>query len=94
VYKPEEDWPRALFTGCSVNFSFLPGDLSDHVLVHLGYEWCSPGKSLLRAPESLGMEDEAAALAKKNSPYQQVMRGCLSLCPRASSPLTPLSWVS
>lgn len=87
VYKPERKIGRiALFTGCSVNF-LLPslGISLINVLVHLGYEVVLPkGEVCCGAPlRSLGMEDEAAALAKKNLTIFSRLNAeaILSLCP-------------
>jgi glycolate oxidase iron-sulfur subunit len=87
VYKPERKRGRvALFTGCSVNF-LLPslGISLINVLVHLGYEVVLPkGEVCCGAPlRSLGMEDEAAALAKKNLTIFSRLNAeaVLSLCP-------------
>lgn len=87
VYKPQRKIGRiALFTGCSVNF-LLPslGISLINVLVHLGYEVVLPkGEVCCGAPlRSLGMEDEAAALAKKNLTIFSRLNAeaILSLCP-------------
>ena len=87
VYKPERKIGRvALFTGCSINF-LLPslGISLINVLVHLGYEVVLPkGEVCCGAPlRSLGMEDEAAALAKKNLTIFSRLNAeaVLSLCP-------------
>lgn len=87
VYKPERKIGRiAVFTGCSVNF-LLPslGISLINVLVHLGYEVVLPkGEVCCGAPlRSLGMEDEAAALAKKNLTIFSRLNAeaVVSLCP-------------
>jgi glycolate oxidase iron-sulfur subunit len=87
VYKPERKIGRvALFTGCSINY-LLPslGISLINILVHLGYEVVLPkGEVCCGAPlRSLGMEDEAAALAKKNLTIFSRLNAeaVLSLCP-------------
>jgi glycolate oxidase iron-sulfur subunit len=87
VYKPERKIGRvALFTGCSTNF-FYPhlGMSLINVLLRLGYEVVLPkGEVCCGAPlRGLGLEDDAAELARKN--YETFSKlnaeAILSLCP-------------
>lgn len=87
VYKPERKIGRiALFTGCSVNY-LLPhlGISLINILLHLGYEVVLPkGEVCCGAPfRSLGLEDEAVELAKKNLMTFSKLNpeAILSLCP-------------
>lgn len=94
VYKPnrrsagaEREIGRvALFTGCSTNFLYPHlGTSLINVLLRLGYEVVLPtGEVCCGAPfRSLGLEDDAVALAKKN--YETFSKlnveAILSLCP-------------
>ncbi len=87
VYKPERKIGRiALFTGCSTNFLFPRlGKSLINVLVHLGYEVVLPkGEVCCGAPfRSLGFEEDAAALARKNVEIFGKLNAeaILSLCP-------------
>ncbi len=87
VYRPERKIGRvALFTGCSVNY-LLPhiGISLINVLLHLGYEVVLPmGEVCCGAPfRSLGLEDVAVELAKKNLLTFSKLNpdAILSLCP-------------
>jgi len=83
---PKKKGRVAIFIGCSVNF-FLPhlGDSLINVLQSLGYEVVLPRDEVCcGAPlRALGMDEEAAALAKQN--YRVISRlkveAVLSLCP-------------
>jgi glycolate oxidase iron-sulfur subunit len=87
IYKPDRKIGRiALFTGCSTNFLFPHlGESLINVLLHLGYEVVLPkGEVCCGVPlRSLGLEDEAVEMAKKN--YEIFSRlkveAILSLCP-------------
>ncbi len=87
VYKPEKKIGRvAFFTGCSTNFLFPHLGVSlINVLVRLGYEVVLPkGEVCCGAPlRSLGLEDEAVELAKKNlATFSKLnSEAVLSLCP-------------
>ncbi len=87
VYKPERRVGRiALFTGCSTNFLFPHlGKSLINVLVHLGYEVVLPkGEVCCGAPlRSLGFEDDAAVLARRNLEIFGKLNAeaILSLCP-------------
>jgi len=76
----------AVFTGCSVNF-FLPhlGESLINVLQSLGYEVVLPKDEVCcGAPlRALGMDEEAAALAKQNHRIFSKLKveAVLSLCP-------------
>jgi glycolate oxidase iron-sulfur subunit len=83
---PKKKGRVAIFIGCSVNF-FLPhiGESLINVLQSLGYEVVLPKDEVCcGAPlRALGMDEEAAALAKQN--YRVISRlkvdAVLSLCP-------------
>jgi glycolate oxidase iron-sulfur subunit len=88
ILKPGES-PRgrvAMFTGCSVNFLF-PGLGASliNVLLGLGYEVVlPPGEVCCGAPlRALGLEKDAASLARKNMEVFGRLRAeaVLSLCP-------------
>lgn len=87
VYKPEKKIGRvALFTGCSINFVFPNLGLSlINVLLRLGYEVVLPkGEVCCGAPfRSLGLEEDAVELAKKNLDIFGKLNAeaVLSLCP-------------
>lgn len=87
VYRPEKKIGRvALFTGCSTNFLFPHLGFSlINVLVHLGYEVVLPkGEVCCGAPfRSLGLEDEAIDLARKNIAVFSRLNAevIVSLCP-------------
>ncbi len=87
VYKPERKIGRvALFTGCSTNFLYPHlGTSLINVLLRLGYEVVLPaGEACCGAPfRSLGLEDEAVELAKKNyETFRKLnVEAILSLCP-------------
>ena len=87
VYKPEKKIGRvALFTGCSTNFLFPRLGMSlINVLLRLGYEVVLPqGEVCCGAPfRSLGFEDDAAELARKNQKVFGKLNAeaVLSLCP-------------
>ncbi|MCL5023142.1 MAG: (Fe-S)-binding protein [Nitrospirae bacterium] len=87
VYKPEKKRGRvALFTGCSTNFLFPYLGISlINVLLKLGYEVVLPkGEVCCGAPfRGLGLEEDAAELAKKNHEIFSKLNAeaVLSLCP-------------
>lgn len=87
VYKPERKIGRvALFTGCSTNFLYPHLGISlINVLLRLGYEVVLPtGEVCCGAPfRSLGLEDDAVELAKKNHETFSKLNAeaILSLCP-------------
>lgn len=87
VFKPERKIGRvALFTGCSVNFLFPSLGVSlVNVLLRMGYEVVLPkGEVCCGAPlRSIGLEDEAIELAKKNLAIFSRLNSeaILSLCP-------------
>ncbi len=87
VYKPERKVGRVvLFTGCSTNFLFPHLGVSlINVLLHLGYEVILPkGEVCCGAPfRSLGLEEDAIQLAKKNHETFSKLNAeaILSLCP-------------
>jgi len=87
VYKPQRKIGRiALFTGCSTNFLYPRlGKSLINVLTHLGYEVVLPvGEVCCGAPfRSLGMEDDAVELARKNHATFSKLNAeaVLSLCP-------------
>ncbi len=87
VYKPEKKVGRiALFTGCSTNYLFPHlGASLINVLVRLGYEVVLPkGEVCCGAPfRSLGLEEEAVQLAKKNLDTFSKLNAeaVVSLCP-------------
>jgi glycolate oxidase iron-sulfur subunit len=83
---PQKKGRVAVFAGCSTNFLFPHlGESLINVLQHLGYEVILPKSEVCcGAPlRSLGLEKEAAALARKN--FQLFSRlnvdAVLSLCP-------------
>lgn len=87
VFKvPNKKGRVAVFTGCSINFLFPHlGESLINVLRHFGYEVVLPaGEVCCGSPlRTLGLEEEARELAKKNL---RVFRGIqadavLSLCP-------------
>ena len=83
---PKKKGRVAVFAGCSVNF-FLPhlGESLINVLQSLGYEVILPKDEVCcGAPlRALGMDEEAAALAKQNHRVLSRLRveAILSLCP-------------
>jgi glycolate oxidase iron-sulfur subunit len=87
VYKPQRKVGRvALFAGCSTNFlNPRLGTSLINVLLRLGYEVVLPaGEVCCGAPfRSLGLEDEAVELAKKNYDAFSKLNAeaVLSLCP-------------
>jgi len=87
VYRPGRKIGRvALFTGCSTNFLYPRlGRSLINVLMHLGYEVVLPmGEVCCGAPfRSLGLEDDAIELAKKNHETFSKLNAeaILSLCP-------------
>lgn len=87
VYKPGKKIGRvALFTGCSTNFLFPHLGLSlINVLLRLGFEVVLPkGEMCCGAPlRSLGLEEEAIAMAKKNYMIFSKLKtdAVVSLCP-------------
>ena len=87
VYKPERKIGRvALFTGCSTNFLYPQLGISlINVLLRFGYEVVLPaGEVCCGAPfRSLGLEDDAVELAKKNYGIFSRLNAeaILSLCP-------------
>ncbi|HXX56732.1 MAG TPA: (Fe-S)-binding protein [Thermodesulfovibrionales bacterium] len=93
VYKPEKKIGRvAFFAGCSTNYLFPHlGASLINVLLRLGYEVVLPkGEACCGVPlRSLGLEEEAVEMAKKN--YALFSRlnteAVLSLCPTCVSAL-------
>ena len=87
VYKPERKIGRvALFTGCSTNFLYPHLGISlINVFLRLGYEVVLPAREVCcGAPfRTLGLEDEAVELAKKNHETFSKLNAeaILSLCP-------------
>ena len=87
VYKvPKKKGRVAIFTGCSINFLFPHlGESLINVLKKIGYEVVIPkGEVCCGAPlRSLGLEEEAVELAKKNLRAFNKLKveAILSLCP-------------
>lgn len=87
VFKPEKKIGRvAMFTGCSTNFLFPHlGKSLINVLLRLGYEVVLPKGEVCCGAlfRSLGFEDDAAELARKNQKIFSKLNAeaVLSLCP-------------